>query len=120
MPWGARYDDGRPERFFSETAQGGGSLVARDSGMGPGSTYSNEPVHLCFQFSTFVTNLMQSFYGADEPIVRVLERYRLKTAQAWKGGVHVDICGRRLLPPSVNAQEAERANRWARLPRHLQ
>ena len=59
---------------------------------------------------------MQSFYGVEEPIVRVLERYRLKTAQAWKGAVHVDIRGRRLLPPAVHAQEAERADRWARLP----
>jgi hypothetical protein len=90
-------------RLYSQNPQGGGKLIASDSGMGPGSTYSNEPIHLRFQFSDFISDIMQSFYqvdGKDVPLLRVLERFRLKTTSTW-GNVHVDIRGDALLPPAV-------------------
>ena len=70
----------------------GGKLIAASSGMGPGSTYTLEPNHLKFQFSDFVTGIMQSFYG-KQPLLRVLERFRAKTKNAWSKNTHIDVKG---------------------------
>lgn len=70
-------------------AMKGGKLIAAESGLGPGSTFTNEPVHLAFQLSEFSKSIMASFYKR-EPIVCVLERFRLKTATQWKAAWHVD------------------------------
>ena len=60
--------------------------------MGPGSTYTLEPNHLKFQFSDFVTGIMQSFYGKQK-LLRVLERFRAKTENAWSKNTHIDVKG---------------------------
>jgi hypothetical protein len=90
-------------RIYSQNAQRGGKLIAADSGMGPGTTYTNEKNHLKFQFSDFVTDIMQSFYRVndeDVPLLRVLERFRMKTKSEW-GKTHVDIKGLKLLPKEI-------------------
>jgi len=90
-------------RIYSQNAQSGGKLIAADSGMGPGTTYTNERNHLKFQFSDFVTDIMQSFYrinDKDVPLLRVLERFRMKTKSEW-GKAHVDIKGAQLLPEKI-------------------
>ena len=69
-----------------------GKLIAATSGMGPGSTYTLEPNHLKFQFSDFVTGIMQSFYGKQK-LLRVLERFRAKTENAWSKNTHIDVKG---------------------------
>ena len=83
-----------PLHPYSKNAQSGGKLIASDSGMGPGTTITNEVNHLTFQFSPFVTGVMQSFYAPNNnthvPLLHVLERFRVKTKAEWKQAVHVD------------------------------
>ena len=64
-------------------------MIAKDSGMGPGSTFCDAPSHLAFQFSDWITNIFSSFYG-PVPLVRVLERFRIKQQAAWSAA-HVDV-----------------------------
>ena len=100
---------------YCKLGQGGGKLISADSGLGPGSTFAVEPVHLEFQFSAFTHGIMQSFYqkrretsagdGAAVvvPLIPVLERFRVKTTGEWKKNMHVDICPRSLLVPGATA-----------------
>jgi len=81
----------------SHNPQSGGKYIANDSGMGPGSTFLNSPTHLGFQFSQWVTNLFASFYGEDEILLRVLERFRVKMMSAWSKSAHVDIHGKSMI-----------------------
>lgn len=95
----------------SHNPQAGGKMIAKDSGMGPGSTFCDAPSHLAFQFSDWITNIFSSFYG-PVPLVRVLERFRIKQQSAW-GAAHVDVDPERMHEhPSVaaataNAHDAE-------------
>jgi len=73
----------------SHNPQAGGKMVAKDSGMGPGSTFCDSPSHIAFQFSDWITGIFSSFYG-PVPLVRVLERFRIKQHAAWSA-VHVDV-----------------------------
>lgn len=85
----------------SHNPQRGGKLIAADSGMGPGSTYTSEPGHLQFQFSPYVTGLMQSLYahrGQTSRVLPVLERMRIKSDAPWSKNTHVDVCGMKLIP----------------------
>lgn len=83
-------------------AQGGGSLLTKNSGLGKGTTFVSDPVHLRFQFSDFIFELLDSFYSKmtkkDSTVLVVLERFRVKTTSPWKGGTHVDTSARSLLP----------------------
>jgi hypothetical protein len=88
---------------YSKNAQRGGKLICADNGMGPGTTVTNEKYHVRFQFSPFVTGIMQSFYAppnSDDhvPLLRVLERFRVKTTTPWKRAVHVDTDPNRWVP----------------------
>ena len=94
------------EERHTHMGQGGGKLIARDSGMGPATTFSLEENHLEFQFSDFVTGIMRSFYGEEGALLRVLERQRAKAKAAWTN-THVDIAGSELLPEAVQRRLAE-------------
>jgi len=88
----------------SHNPQSGGKYIANDSGMGPGSTFLNSPTHLGFQFSQWVTNLFASFYGEDEILLRVLERFRVKMMSAWSKSAHVDIDGKSMIESGLIEQ----------------
>jgi len=81
----------------SHNPQSGGKYIANDSGMGPGSTFLNSHTHLGFQFSQWITNLFASFYGEDEILLRVLERFRVKMMSSWSKSAHVDIDGKSMI-----------------------
>lgn len=84
----------------SKMAQGGGKLITKNCGMGRGTTYIDEPLHLEFQFSSFVYNVLSSFYepGRVAVLIPVLERFRAKTTEAWANATHVDNAAHRLVP----------------------
>jgi len=84
----------------SHNPQRGGKLIAKDCGMGKGSTFVSDPNHLAFQYSSFVYNVLSSFYhpGTHEPLVVVNERFRAKTTAAWTNGTHVDNATGKLIP----------------------
>jgi hypothetical protein len=88
----------------SHNPQSGGKYIANDSGMGPGSTFLNSPTHLGFQFSQWVTNLFASFYGEDEILLRVLERFRVKMMSGWSKSAHVDIDGKSIIESGLIEQ----------------
>ena len=81
----------------SRNAQGGGVLIAMDSGLGRGSTFCNSDKHLAFQFAPFVTQVLSHFYGRT-PMIRVLERFRVKDKKQWKSNAHIDIQSQSLIP----------------------
>lgn len=74
----------------SHNPQGGGKLIAADSGMGPGTTLTNEPGHLTFTFSPFLQGVLASFYGPGRKVLVMPERFRIKASKGWKGAMHVD------------------------------
>jgi hypothetical protein len=84
----------------SHNPQRGGKLIAMDCGMGKGSTYVSDPNHIAFQYSSFVYNVLSSFYypGRHEPLIVVPERFRFKTTSAWTNGTHVDNSTSKLIP----------------------
>ena len=84
----------------SHNPQRGGKLIAMDCGMGKGSTHVSDPNHIAFQYSSFVYNILASFYhpGKIEPLVVVNERFRIKTSAAWKNGTHLDNKISKLIP----------------------
>lgn len=84
----------------SRNAQKGGKLIAKNCGMGKGTTYVSEPFHVSFQYSQFVYNILKSFYhpGAIEPLVVVNERFRAKTTSSWANGTHIDTAAVKLIP----------------------
>ena len=88
----------------SHNPQSGGKYIANDSGMGPGSTFLNSPTHLGFQFSQWITNLFSSFYGEEEILLRVLERFRVKMMSAWSKSAHVDIDGKSMIESGLIEQ----------------
>ena len=88
----------------SHNPQSGGKYIANDSGMGPGSTFLNSHTHLGFQFSQWITNLFASFYGEDEILLRVLERFRVKMMSAWSKSAHVDIDGKSMIESGLIEQ----------------
>ena len=51
-------------------------------------------------YSDYVAELMASFYEKVK-MLNVLERFRVKSGNSWKSGVHVDIVGETLLPKQV-------------------
>jgi hypothetical protein len=84
----------------SHNPQRGGKLIAMDCGMGKGSTFVSDSNHLAFQYSSFVYNVLSSFYrpGSIDPLVVVNERFRAKTTSVWKNGTHVDNATSKLIP----------------------
>lgn len=90
-----------PERRKSRNAQAGGKLIPNDSGMGPGSTYCDSPLHLDFQFDQWTTNLFSSFYGEQTPLLRMLCRFRIKMTASWDN-THVDIDVKTFLPQATD------------------
>jgi len=57
----------------------------------------NYQTHLGFQYSQWITNMFSSFYGKDEMLLRVLERFRVKMISAWSKAAHVDIDGKSMI-----------------------
>jgi hypothetical protein len=94
-------DEEENNNKYSHNAQKGGKLISADSGMGPGTTFLAEPNHIKFQFSDFVTGVMQSFYG-QQSLIRIPERFRVKTESAWKKNTHVDVSGKKFIPTFFN------------------
>lgn len=76
----------------SGTAQGGGAFITASAGMGSGTTYCNEPVHVRFQTSAWAASIMAmaggDFYRGE--LIPVWERFRLKDSAAWSANTHVD------------------------------
>ena len=88
----------------SRNAQKGGKLIAKNCGMGKGTTYVSEPYHVSFQYSQFVYNILKSFYhpGDVEPLVVVNERFRAKTTSSWANGTHIDTAATKLIPAAFH------------------
>ena len=103
----------------SHNPQRGGKSIAKDSGMGPGSTFCDCRAHLSFQFSDWITNVFTSFYGRV-PLVRVLERFRVKQHAVWSA-THVDVDPKKIHDPhfglDYSTHEEEQSNR-AKRARH--
>ena len=74
----------------SKLGQGGGKMIAANSGMGPVTTLTNEPGHLAFTYSSFVRGVMASFYGDFRHMMVMPERFRMKATTGWKGFMHID------------------------------
>jgi hypothetical protein len=115
----------------SGSAQGGGKLIAGDSGMGPGTTLCSLDAMVSFQMDPWVDSILTDLYASngitaqangslldtsDTPatdgqegpdfrpqlhLVSVLERFRAKTDADW-GNVHVDTTADSLLPQAVH------------------
>lgn len=81
-----KVEDGPVAHLHRRMAQGGGKMIAGDSGMGAGTTYTAGRAHLKMQTGKFGTTLASAFYS--DPLV-VLERFRVKTQASWGAG-HVD------------------------------
>lgn len=81
-----KVEDGPVAHLHRRMAQGGGKIIAGDSGMGAGTTYTAGRAHLRMQTGKFGTTLALAFYS--DPLV-VLERFRVKTQASWGAG-HVD------------------------------
>ena len=92
----------------SMNAQKGGKLIAKNCGLGKGTTYVSEPYHIAFQYSQFVYNVMKSFYhpGETEPLIVVNERFRAKTTSSWANGTHIDTAPVKLIPDTFHAYRA--------------
>jgi hypothetical protein len=56
-------------------------IPKQNNGSGPGTSFLLEPFHLAFQYSSFVHNLLSSFYrpGMIEPLLVVQEPFRVET-----------------------------------------
>ena len=78
--------DGLAAHVHKRCGQGGGKIIAGDSGMGGGTTYMAGKSHLKLQTGKFGATLAHAFY--KNPLV-VLERFRVKTHASWGAG-HVD------------------------------
>lgn len=93
------------EGATSHNPHGGGKLITKDCGMGMGTTYVSEPFHVAFQYSSFVYNVLSSFYsgGVVNPLVVVLERFRVKTTSVWSNGTHVDNVPARMISMQYHA-----------------
>lgn len=89
----------------SHNPQSGGKLIAKDCGMGKGTTFVNEPFHVAFQYSQFVYNVMSSFYKTG-PLIVVLERFRAKTTSSWSNGTHIDTSAGKLITPGYHLYRA--------------
>lgn len=81
-----KVNDGPVAHLHRRMAQGGGRIIAGDSGMGAGTTYMHGRAHLEIQTGRFGATLAKAFY--KNPLV-VLERFRVKTHASWGAG-HVD------------------------------
>jgi len=81
-----KVEDGPVAHLHRRMAQGGGKIIAGDSGMGAGTTYTAGAAHLELQTGSFGSTLALAFYS--DPLV-VLERFRVKTQASWGAG-HVD------------------------------
>lgn len=81
-----KVEDGPTAHLHRRMAQGGGKIIAGDSGMGAGTTYTAGSAHLQMQTGAFGSTLALAFYS--DPLV-VLERFRVKTQASWGAG-HVD------------------------------
>jgi len=68
-------------------ARCGGIKLPATSGMGPASSYYSGISHLKLQTCPAMMRLARSFYS--QPIM-IPERYRIKTAELWKSGAHID------------------------------
>lgn len=77
---------GPAAHMHKRCGQGGGKIIAGDSGMGGGTTYTAGAAHLELQTGPVGATLAHAFY--KEPLV-VLERFRVKTHASWGAG-HVD------------------------------
>ncbi len=77
---------GPAAHMHKRCGQGGGKIIAGDSGMGGGTTYTAGAAHLELQTGKFGATLAHAFY--TNPMV-VLERFRVKTHASWGAG-HVD------------------------------
>jgi hypothetical protein len=86
----------------SHMAQGGGSLLTANSGMGRGVSFFSDPTHVGFQFSRHVFRLLNQFYDIYEKdgrsLIVVLERFRVKDTASWMGGTHIDTTGLSMIP----------------------
>ena len=80
----------------SSFALKGGKLISSSCGMGPGTTFTQESNHINFCFSQFIQSIMASFYK-NQKMLCVLERFRIKTSNQWKGAYHVDVSGSTLI-----------------------
>lgn len=78
--------DGMRAHPHRRMAQGGGRVIAGDSGMGAGTTYMHGDSHIAMQVGPFGSTLAHAFY--TDPLV-VFERFRVKTHASWGAG-HVD------------------------------
>lgn len=73
----------------SGTAQGGGTLLAGDSGMGPAANAYDLPAQLALRNSPALYSLMADLYN-DKKILMVPERFRVKVAAA-RLPTHTDV-----------------------------
>ena len=89
----------------SGTAQGGGAFITMTAGMGPGTTYCNEPAHVQFQTSAWAAGIMAGAGGAfyRGQLIPVWERFRLKDTAAWSANTHVDTRIDNLIPAAAVA-----------------
>jgi hypothetical protein len=78
--------DGMKAHPHRRMAQGGGRVIAGDSGMGAGTTYMHGDSHIRMQVGAYGSTLAHAFY--NDPLV-VFERFRVKTHASWGAG-HVD------------------------------
>lgn len=79
---GKRYSKQDPLNPFvrrPKTRSRTADLLSSGTGTGPGSTYLLEPFYLAFQYSSFVHNLLASFYrpGMIEPLLVVQEAFQI-------------------------------------------
>lgn len=88
----------------SRNAQRGGAIITMSAGMGAGTTYCNEPAHVRFQTSQYAADLMASAGGAfyaNELLLPVWERFRLKDQAVWAKATHVDTRLETMIPTEV-------------------
>jgi hypothetical protein len=88
QPRGKRYSKHDPLNPFvrKHKTRSRTTELLSSSGTGPGSTYLLEPFYLAFQYSSFVHNLLASFYrpGMIEPLLVVQEAFQiLQTPTSW-------------------------------------
>ena len=104
-------------------AQGGGSLMTKNSGLGKATSFFTEDNHVRFQFSNYVFHLMNLFYNVSEDdntsLLVVLERFRVKTNSAWTGGTHIDTFPTHMIPPKIlkdNIKHLQKTNSQSKSP----
>jgi hypothetical protein len=89
----------------SHNAQGGGSLLTKDSGLARGTSYFGQRQHCAFQCSSFVFHALNTFYMVSENNQRSLlvvpERFRAKYKSTWAGGTHIDTFPVNHIPPKL-------------------